>query len=41
MLDNECANALAGQATAEMTLTLDPATVLLLVCEKIEAEIVD
>ena len=31
------ANALAGQATSESTLTLDTATVLSLVCENIEA----
>ena len=38
---NKRANALAGQATTESTLTLDPATVLSLVCENIEAVRVD
>ena len=36
MLDNECANALAGQAKTESILTLDPATAFLIDYENIE-----
>ena len=38
---NERADALGGQATTESSLTLDPATMLSLVCKNIEAVRVD
>ena len=41
MRGNERADALVGKATTESSLTLDPATMLSLVCENFEAVRVD